>query len=259
MKDKPEQRLSDNVKLILTCLIVIDAVMLVLFLLFKLWVGTTNIKSVQSVEGTNKSSGPHGVRIDYHYIKLICYDNKEINMKTPKNYTGLECVNCKIIIEKIMKDNNIDISQIKEYEIFKDYKKFIIFFILFNIKAAKHRVKGNPGINNIFRVCIGIFLLLMVDLFIGDATYDYQKVVRSDYINYLQEDYRTYTGKLEVCDGVDIKEVSWVSLDKQDHKYLYSKEKDMIFVTDNEKIDEKKVYKVKYLPNTHLIVEMKEK
>lgn len=219
--------------------------------------------------------------MDYHTIILACKNHKKIYIPAPKNYTNTECLNCKKIIEKIVKNNKlneklnekkyINVNSLEEAKIFRNYKEtrllsfidivvaiiylllcliinklintninngsdfvlktfynigieeflinieFVIYTIywvimdVYNRFFDKNKEKGNT-VASAFRIAMFVIVITLNIEFIDSCNYDYKKDVRSDYISYLNDEYKTYTGKVSYFSGgnyPDVNDVSW--------------------------------------------------
>jgi hypothetical protein len=289
---------------------------------------TKIIEKVYKVEGTAPGRWSDSGGISYHTIILECKNNEKIYLPAPKNYNNIECLNCKNIIEKIVKNNKINenlsekkyinVNSLEEAKIFRNYKEtrllsfidiivailylllcliinkliktninngsnfvlktfysigieeflinieFVIYTIYFVIMAVyseffdKNKEKGNT-IAGTCRFVMGTLLITILFSGITIPNYDYQKDVRSDYISYLNDEYKTYTGKVSYFSGgnyPDVNDVSWTG-------YYHGKKKSYsanneVFIYTKGSLDEDKIYKITYLPKTHLIVDINE-
>lgn len=134
---------------------------------------------------------------------------------------------------------------------------YTIIFLMINVHIKfnnEYEVKGNTGTKG-SKSIVFIMLIFFIWLFIA-TDYDYKKETRSDYVNYLKNECETYTSKFSYYKGVDYKEVSWASYYHGKKNYLFANDK--VFVYTGVSIDENKIYKITYLPKTHLIVNINE-
>lgn len=122
----------------------------------------------------------------------------------------------------------------------------------------KNIVKGNTAAKY-FKLPMLSILLLFCYIFIGTANYDYKIEARSDYVSYLKNEGETYTGKIVYDKDENKKSYGNCFKGYYDGKIIYLFAKDKVLVSIEGSIDENKIYKIIYLPKTHLIVNINEK
>lgn len=106
---------------------------------------TKIIENVYKVEGTAPGRWSDSGGISYHTIILECKNNEKVYLPAPKNYNNIECLNCKNIIEKIVKNNKINenlsekkyinVNSLEEAKIFRNYKETRLLSFIYIIVA----------------------------------------------------------------------------------------------------------------------------
>lgn len=149
----------------------------------------------------------------------------------------------------------------KEFLAFVELVIYTIIFVAISVYYKfnnKNVVKGNI-VTKGFSYAIFLILILFIRIFRDTANYDYEKEARSDYLSYLKDECKTYKGKISNDTGG-----SYHGIPLTSYKAYYNGQvidlfgDTQVFGSIEGSVDENKVYKITYLPKTHLIISISE-